>query len=31
MQKMTFTEAAMCGKNLKVRVTPEQSEKLRQR
>lgn len=28
MRKMTYTQAATCGENLKVRVTPEQSEKM---
>lgn len=28
MHKMTYTQAATCGENLKVRVTPEQSEKM---
>jgi len=28
MIKMTYTEAATCGMNLKVRVTPEKSEKM---
>ena len=30
MRKLTYTQAATCGKNLKVRVTPEQSEKMQQ-
>lgn len=29
MRKMTYTEAATCGENLKVRVTPEQYTKLK--
>lgn len=28
MRKLTYTQAATCGENLKVRVTPEQSEKM---
>ena len=28
MRKMTYQQAATCGENLKVRVTPEQSEKM---
>lgn len=28
MIKMTYTEAATCGMNLKVRVTPDKSEKM---
>ena len=28
MRKMTYKQAATCGENLKVRVTPEQSEKM---
>jgi len=28
MKQMTYTQAATCGENLKVRVTPEQSEKM---
>ena len=28
MRKMTYQQAATCGKNLKARVTPEQSEKM---
>lgn len=28
MRKMTYTQAATCGENLKVKVTPEQSEKM---
>jgi len=28
MRKLTYTQAATCGENLKVRVTPEQSVKM---
>jgi hypothetical protein len=28
MRQLTYTQAATCGKNLKARVTPEQSEKM---